>query len=70
MSNYVHERCSRPVTISGWLGEDAKEYQIRSVRMAIRMSRAPTEGRARTTKLRFAAFSAAQFSLRNLAIVR
>ena len=34
--NFVHERCRRPVTISGGLGEDAKQYQIRSVRMAIR----------------------------------
>lgn len=33
--NFVHERCSRPVTISGRLGDDAKQYQIRAVRMAI-----------------------------------
>ena len=34
--NFVHEQCSRPVMISGGLGEDAKQYQIRAVRMAIR----------------------------------
>ena len=37
--NFVHHRCSRPVTISGRLGEDAKQYQIRAVRTAIRESR-------------------------------
>lgn len=36
--NFVHERCSRPVTISGGLGEDAKHYQIRAVSKAIRES--------------------------------
>jgi predicted RNA binding protein YcfA (HicA-like mRNA interferase family) len=36
--NFVHERCSRPLTISGGLGEDAKKYQIRAVRNAIRES--------------------------------
>ena len=36
--NFVHERCSRPLTISGGLGEDAKQYQIRAVRNAIRES--------------------------------
>jgi predicted RNA binding protein YcfA (HicA-like mRNA interferase family) len=37
--NFVHNRCTRPVTISGRLGEDAKQYQIRAVRIAIRESR-------------------------------
>jgi predicted RNA binding protein YcfA (HicA-like mRNA interferase family) len=36
--NFVHERCSRPLTISGGLGDDAKHYQIRAVRKAIRES--------------------------------
>ena len=33
--NYVHPRVSKPITISGKLGEDAKQYQIRAVRAAI-----------------------------------
>jgi predicted RNA binding protein YcfA (HicA-like mRNA interferase family) len=33
--NYVHPRLSKPVTISGKLGDDAKQYQIRAVRSAI-----------------------------------
>jgi predicted RNA binding protein YcfA (HicA-like mRNA interferase family) len=33
--NYVHPRLSKPITISGKLGDDAREYQIRSVRSAI-----------------------------------
>lgn len=37
--NFVHRRCSRPVTISEDLGDDAKQYQIRAVRSAIRESR-------------------------------
>jgi predicted RNA binding protein YcfA (HicA-like mRNA interferase family) len=37
--NFVHERCSRPLTISGGPGDDAKQYQIRAVRHAIRESR-------------------------------
>lgn len=37
--NFVHPRCSRPVTISGHLGDDAKQYQIRAVRNAIKESR-------------------------------
>ena len=34
--NFVHPRCSRPVTISGSLGHDAKHYQVRAVRLALR----------------------------------
>ena len=34
--NFVHPRCSRPVTISGRLGDDAKRYQIRAVRVALK----------------------------------
>lgn len=37
--NFVHERCGRPLTMSGGLGDDAKQYQIRAVRHAIRESR-------------------------------
>jgi predicted RNA binding protein YcfA (HicA-like mRNA interferase family) len=33
--NYVHPRQSKPITISGKLGDDAKQYQIRAVRAAI-----------------------------------
>ena len=33
--NYVHPRLSKPVTISGKLGDDAKQYQIRAVNGAI-----------------------------------
>lgn len=34
--NYVHPRRSKPVTISGKAGSDAKNYQIRDVKQAIR----------------------------------
>jgi predicted RNA binding protein YcfA (HicA-like mRNA interferase family) len=33
--NYVHPRLSKPITISGKLGDDAKQYQIRAVARAI-----------------------------------
>jgi predicted RNA binding protein YcfA (HicA-like mRNA interferase family) len=33
--NYVHPRLSKPVTISGKIGDDAKRYQIRAVARAI-----------------------------------
>jgi predicted RNA binding protein YcfA (HicA-like mRNA interferase family) len=33
--NFVHPRLSKPITISGKLGDDAKQYQIRAVRTAI-----------------------------------
>ena len=33
--NYVHAGLSKPITISGKLGDDAKEYQIRAVRSAL-----------------------------------
>jgi predicted RNA binding protein YcfA (HicA-like mRNA interferase family) len=33
--SYVHPRLSKPITISGKLGDDAKQYQIRAVRTAI-----------------------------------
>jgi predicted RNA binding protein YcfA (HicA-like mRNA interferase family) len=37
--NFVHPRVSRPITVSGRLGEDAKNYQLRIVRAAIEESR-------------------------------
>jgi predicted RNA binding protein YcfA (HicA-like mRNA interferase family) len=36
--NFVHPKVSKPVTISGKAGEDAKHYQIRAVRLAIEES--------------------------------
>lgn len=33
--NFVHPRVSRPITISGKLGDDAKRYQERAVSKAI-----------------------------------
>ncbi len=36
--NFVHPNLGRPVTISGDFGEDAKQYQVRAVRLAIEAS--------------------------------
>jgi predicted RNA binding protein YcfA (HicA-like mRNA interferase family) len=33
--NYVHPRLSKPITVSGKLRDDAKQYQIQVVRAAI-----------------------------------
>lgn len=33
--NFVHSNVSKPVTICGKLGDDAKNYQIRAVEKAI-----------------------------------
>jgi predicted RNA binding protein YcfA (HicA-like mRNA interferase family) len=33
--NFVHPRVMKPITISGKLGDDAKQYQIRAVQSAI-----------------------------------
>jgi predicted RNA binding protein YcfA (HicA-like mRNA interferase family) len=33
--NFVHPLGSRPITLSGRLGDDAKHYQARAVRMAL-----------------------------------
>jgi predicted RNA binding protein YcfA (HicA-like mRNA interferase family) len=33
--NFVHPALSKPVTISGQSGDDAKHYQVRAVRAAI-----------------------------------
>lgn len=37
--NFVHPKVARPVTISGSPGADAKQYQIRAVREALREAR-------------------------------
>ncbi|MBU2602053.1 MAG: type II toxin-antitoxin system HicA family toxin [Actinobacteria bacterium] len=37
--NFVHPTVSRPVTISGQPGDDAKHYQLRAVQLAIEESR-------------------------------
>ena len=37
--NFVHPRVSKPVTISGKPGNDAKQYQERAVRKAIAESK-------------------------------
>lgn len=34
--NFIHQDVSRPVTISGKPGDDAKHYQIRAVQQAIK----------------------------------
>jgi len=33
--NFVHPKVSKPITISGKPGDDAKQYQVRAVRRAI-----------------------------------
>lgn len=37
--NFAHPNARKPVTLSGQLGDDAKSYQIRAVRMAIAESK-------------------------------
>ena len=37
--NFVHPKVTRPVTISGGLGDDAKQYQVRAVQLAIEESK-------------------------------
>jgi predicted RNA binding protein YcfA (HicA-like mRNA interferase family) len=37
--NYVHPKVAKPITIAGGLGNDAKRYQIRAVKMAIAESK-------------------------------
>ena len=37
--NFVHPKASRPVTLSGALGDDAKRYQMRAVQLAIQESK-------------------------------
>lgn len=36
--NFVHPKLTRPITVSGNLGDDAKHYQLRAVRLAIEES--------------------------------
>jgi predicted RNA binding protein YcfA (HicA-like mRNA interferase family) len=38
--NYVHPKVAGPVTISGKLGDDAKQYQEKAVKRAIEESKA------------------------------
>ncbi len=33
--NFVHPKVSKPITISGKQGDDAKHYQVRAVRLAV-----------------------------------
>lgn len=33
--NFVHSNARKPVTLSGKLGDDAKHYQVRAVRLAL-----------------------------------
>jgi len=37
--NFAHPRARKPITISGKLGDDAKHYQIRAVRLALEESK-------------------------------
>ena len=37
--NFVHHNVSKPITLSGNRGDDAKSYQIRAVRAVIEESR-------------------------------
>lgn len=36
--NYVHPKVAKPITISGALGDDAKHYQVRAVKHAVKES--------------------------------
>lgn len=33
--NFVHPHGMKPITVSGKLGDDAKHYQVRAVRLAL-----------------------------------
>ena len=37
--NFVHPKVSRPITISGSPGDDARHYQVRAVKRAIEESK-------------------------------
>ena len=37
--NFVHPKVMRPITISGKLGDDARHYQIRAVKIALQEAR-------------------------------
>ena len=34
--NFVHPKAQKPITISGKLGDDAKHYQVRAVRLVLK----------------------------------
>ncbi len=37
--NFIHPNVVKPLTISGSLGDDARQYQVRAVRLAIEESK-------------------------------
>ncbi|HUI28234.1 MAG TPA: type II toxin-antitoxin system HicA family toxin [Candidatus Kryptonia bacterium] len=37
--NFVHPKVTKPVTVSGSPGDDAKRYQVRAVQLAIEESK-------------------------------
>lgn len=37
--NFVHPNVSKPVVLSGNLGDDAKQYQVRAVQLAVEESK-------------------------------
>ena len=37
--NFVHSKVPKPITVAGKPSDDAKEYQVRAVRLAIEESR-------------------------------
>lgn len=37
--NFVHPKVAKPITISGAVGDDAKHYQIRAVKLAVEESK-------------------------------
>ena len=37
--NYFHPKVAKPITISGALGDDAKQYQVRAVKRALEESK-------------------------------
>ena len=37
--NFIHAKISKPITISGRPGDDAKHYQVRAVRLIIEESK-------------------------------
>lgn len=37
--NFIHPNVSKPITISGKTGDDAKRYQVRAVSLAIEESK-------------------------------
>jgi hypothetical protein len=37
--NFVHLKVAKPITVSGALGDDAKHYQVRAVKRAVKESK-------------------------------